>query len=277
MPRWALAGIASLALAAVAVPAAAGSSTGGPTARPAIVGGGKANAAGWSFTVALEQKRKFICGGSLVASAKVLTAAHCVKHGKRRNLSVLAGTPWISGKRKAPRFKVRRVIVDPKYNGRKDSRDFAVLTLADAPGIEPIRLPSARESAATTKPGRTVRSAGWGYRSAFGLHVAQRLKATRERVYAARKCQRTYAKPLFQGRAMICTLGRRVGRFGGAPIHATTCNGDSGGPLVANTPDGPRLVGVTSGGVFPCGLGGASIYARVASRLSFIRRAIQAP
>jgi hypothetical protein len=32
-----------------------------------------------------------------------------------------------------------------------------------------------------------------------------------------------------------------------------------------------------SSGVFPCGLGGPSIYARVADRLGFIRRAITAP
>ena len=77
---------------------------------------------------------------------------------------------------------------------------------------------------------------------------------------------------------MICALGKRVGRtHSRLPFHATSCEGDSGGPLVADTPDGPRLIGAVSSGVFPCGLGGASIYARVANRLGFIRRTLGLP
>jgi secreted trypsin-like serine protease len=57
--------------------------------------------------------------------------------------------------------------------------------------------------------------------------------------------------------------------------YATSCVGDSGGPVVANTPAAPRLVGVISAGPFPCGLGAPSIYARVSSRLGFIRQAAE--
>ena len=124
-----------------------------------------------------------------------------------------------------------------------------------------------------------MRSGGWGTRSAWGFNVARRLKATKERVYPARKCDRAYGKPAASRAAsQICALGKRIRRtHSRLPFHATTCEGDSGGPLVADTPDGPRLVGAVSAGVFPCGLGGASIYARVASRLGFIRRAMGAP
>jgi secreted trypsin-like serine protease len=242
---------------------------------PRIVGGGKAYPAGWEFTVALEQKRHLTCGGSLVAPAKVLTAAHCVKGGKRKNLAVLAGSPWISGPQKPARTKVTAVSLDPDYNGKKVERDFAVLTLASPQTGPAIQLATMEESAAATAPGQILRSAGWGSRSAWGFRLAQRLKSTRERVYPARKCQRAYTKSQFQGRSMICTLGKRVRRtHSRLPFHATSCEGDSGGPLVADTPAGPRLVGVVSAGVFPCGLGGASIYARVANQLPFILAAI---
>lgn len=259
------------AIALLATPTASGASE--PSQR--IVGGGKANAAGWQFAVALTQKRRFICSGSLIAPTKVLTAAHCVKSGKRSQLSVLAGSPWISPHQRRPRIKVAAVVIDPAYNGRKDSHDFAVLTLASAPDAVPIPLATPAESKSATRPGRIVRSGGWGTRSAFGLNVARRLKTTSERVYAARKCDREYQKSRgFQGASMICALGKRIGRIHSRlPFRATSCEGDSGGPVVADTPDGPRLIGAVSSGVFPCGLGGASIYARVADRLGFIQRA----
>jgi secreted trypsin-like serine protease len=244
-------------------------------ATPLIVGGGKANAAGWQFTVALEQKRRLICTGSLIAPTKVLTAAHCAKSGKRKWLSVFAGSPSISPKHRLPRIKVSAVVIDPTYNGRKVERDFAVLTLARPPEAEPIALATRAESKAATKPGRIVRTGGFGTRSAWGFNVARRLKATKERIFPGRVCDRLFGKDRgFQQATMICALGKRVLRFQSfLPFHSTSCSGDSGGPIVANTPSGPRLVGVVSAGPFPCGLGGPSIYARASSRLGFIRRA----
>jgi trypsin len=271
------AGAAVLACALALAPAA--TATGAASSSPRIVGGGKANAAGWQFAVALEQKRFLTCSGSLIAPTEVLTAAHCVKSGKRRQLSVFAGSPWISPGRRAPRIKVAAVIVDPAYNGRRDAHDFAVLTLASAPQAQPIALATASESKAATRPGRIARSAGWGTRSAWGFNIAQRLKTTKERVLRARRCDRAYGKSRgFQGTSMICALGKRIRRtHGRLPFHATSCEGDSGGPLVADTPAGPRLIGAVSSGAFPCGLGGASIYARIASRLGFIRRVAGLP
>jgi secreted trypsin-like serine protease len=248
------------------------------SAAPLIVGGHKAHPRAWGFAVALRIKGfGFFCTGSLIAPDRVLTAAHCMKRAKVRRLRVIAGSPWAAGRRAGTSIRVRRVRIDPDYNGRLDRRDLAVLTLRSPASATPIALPSAREAKAATRPGRPVYSAGWGARSPWGFRLAKRLKSARERTYSNQRCRRFYLKAGFSGRSMLCVLGTRAKRLGGAyRLSRTSCTGDSGGPLVARTPQGLRLVGVVSAGPVPCGVA-PSIYARVAPELDFIRRAAGIP
>ncbi len=270
----------AISILVAATTAGAGASAGG-RADPGelIVGGGPANAGGWGFTVGLKlRKGIFVCGGSVIAPTKVLTAAHCVKRVKRRKLRVIAGSPWISGKRAGGRIPIAGVAIHPEYNGIKGFRDFAVITLARPTSAPPIALPTPAESALLGAPGRTVRTAGWGARSAWGFRQAARLKSAKERVTRSRRCQRAYGKGGYDAASMICTVGRLVRRLRGPhPVRTDACFGDSGGPLVASSPWGPRLIGVVSIGAFPCGRGAPAIYARVSGGLPFIEGALGDP
>ena len=273
----AVAGLAialALALAAVGIGASPPPAAGAPAAGKAIVGGHKAGTRAWGFTVALRERGfGFFCTGSLIAPDRVLTAAHCVRRAKPRKMRVIVGSPWAAGPRAGRSIRVRRARIDPDYNPRLDRRDVAVITLRLPSAAPPIALPSVREAAKATRPGRKVHSAGWGARSPWGFRLAKRLKSTRERVYPNRLCQRFYLKSGFDSASMICVLGAAAPRLHSRFLLGTTsCTGDSGGPLVARTRAGPRLVGVVSVGPIPCG-GGPSIYARVSSELGFIRRA----
>ena len=255
-------------LAFVAAPAATGAGV------PSIVGGGSANAAGWRFTVPLkDRKLGFVCTAAVISPTRVLTAAHCVKGARVRSLRILEGSAWVSGRRAGRVVRVSRVRIHPRYNPDKDGRDVAVLRLRRPTTAPPVALPTRGQAKAATRPGDLVRSAGWGARSAWGFRVAQRLKSTKERVLTGRRCRRYYGKNGFLPHSMICALGKPVGRFRGPfTYRSTSCSGDSGGPLIAQTPSGPRIVGVVSAGPIPCG-GGPSIYSRVATSLGFIRKA----
>jgi secreted trypsin-like serine protease len=242
---------------------------------PSIVGGGTAAAAGWRFTVPLkERKLGFICTASVISPTSVITAAHCAKQSKPRDLRILEDSPWISGRRAGRPIKVTRIRIHPRYNGQKDSRDVAVLRLRRPTTTPAIALATHREARRAALPGSRVRSAGWGARSAWGFRTAKRLKTTRERVLTAARCRRYYGKFGYIPAEMICALGRPVKRFRGPHnFRSTSCSGDSGGPLVAATPAGPRLIGVVSAGPIPCGAG-PSIYTRLDSVRRFIRRAM---
>jgi secreted trypsin-like serine protease len=270
----ALATALALALAALGSDPGAPPAAGAPVAGAAIVGGHKADARSWGFTVALRERGfGFFCTGSLIAPNRVLTAAHCVRRAKPRKMRVLVGSPWAAGPRAGRSIRVRRTRIDPHYNPRLDRRDLAVITLRRPSAAPTIALPGARQSAAATRPGKKLYSAGWGARSPWGFRLAKRLKSTREFAYPNRLCQRFYLKSGFDSASMICVLGAVAPRLRSRyPLATTSCTGDSGGPLVARTPAGLRLVGVTSVGPIPCG-GAPSIYARVSAALGFIRRA----
>jgi secreted trypsin-like serine protease len=271
----AVAGLAvALALAAIGNGADPPPAAGAPAAGTAIVGGHKADPRAWGFAVALRERGfGFFCTGSLIAPDRVLTAAHCVRRAKPRRMRVVVGSPWAAGPRARPSIRVRRARIDPGYNPRLDRRDVAVITLRRSSSAPTVALPSAREAAKATRPGRKVLSAGWGARSPWGFRLAKRLKSTRERVYPNRLCQRFYLKSGFDSASMICVLGAVAPRLHSRyALGTTSCTGDSGGPLVARTRAGPRLVGVVSVGPLPCGAA-PSIYARVSAELGFIRRA----
>ncbi len=218
----------------------------------AILGGEQVTISDFPWQVSLRTTSGHVCGGSILAADRVVTAAHCVQGTAAEELSVRAGVTnhrSIDGQDRA----VAAVHVNPLYNPRSSHNDVAVLRLT-----APLNLGSANVSAivpadAATLAASTVATvSGWGSTIRPGSPRSGQLRAVNVDIIADADCSL-----VTDGSIELCAGGD----------GQDACTGDSGGPLAVNTAAGPRLIGVVSWGE-DCGSGG--IYAEVPAFADFL-------
>jgi secreted trypsin-like serine protease len=119
-----------------------------------IVGGETAGSATWGWAVSLAIGDGYLCGGSIIASSWVLTAAHCVKDVLASQVTAYAGSTrrWAGSQNRV----ASQIIVHPSYNEDTYENDLALVKLATPfimtdPNVSLICLPSV--SAATLAAG----------------------------------------------------------------------------------------------------------------------------
>lgn len=220
-----------------------------------IYGGSEADASQSPYVVNLRKEvadATAYCGGSLVASQFIVTAAHCVK----TDVAVFAsiGSRYSSGDSEGERIQVAESYVHPKYDSESKTHEYdvAMLKLAEPSGVTPIKLCSSDGSDNPVNTTATV--LGWGLNES-GL-LQDTLQEVSLRIISNKQCDTDYE---YDGRITSDMLCAGVGE------GKDTCNGDSGGPLVAND----VLVGIVSWGG-KCGVA-PGVYTRVSSVLEFIQ------
>jgi len=219
-----------------------------------VVGGNTAPPGAYPAMVALlfaqvgDTPQAFYCGGTLISSRHVLTAAHCADFLSAADIQVLVGSQSLAAG--GTRIAVSAAAIHPQWDPNLVVNDVAVLTLAQpVTGIKPVLLAATeRAEDIVAAVGAPARITGWGQTSQTGPVTTELKEAAM--VIEGQACN---------GPTVNCA---------GSPGHAqAVCFGDSGGPLFSEVlVRGRRVqVGISSFIVDSCGsLGVPDFFARLA-------------
>ncbi|XP_078499119.1 chymotrypsin-like elastase family member 2A [Lissotriton helveticus] len=263
-------------LAAVLVVGALG--CGKPAYAPSVsrvVNGDEARQHSWPWQVSLQylsgSSWYHTCGGTLIASNWVLTAAHCISSS--RSYRVLLGKHNLRVSESGSRaVQVQRLLNHKQWNSSQLSNgyDISLLKLAEHVPFSSTIQPACLPVAGYVLPNRfACYVTGWGRLQTNGASP-DRLQQGRLLVVDHATCSRSDWWGGTVKTSMVCAGGDGI---------ISSCNGDSGGPLNCRATDGSWQVhGVVSfGSTLGCNYSKKpSVFTRVSAFNSWISQTMAA-
>ncbi|XP_066248824.1 brachyurin-like [Euwallacea similis] len=222
-----------------------------------VVGGVEVTPHSLPYQVGLLINDQTFCGGVLISSKYVLTAAHCVS--RYSSIQVILGAHNINYVEDTQIISLNpTVIVHQNYNGSYEN-DIALLKLSKyvrlTQEIEPI-FELADESCGNFL-GATALLSGWvfpGYTCHNGP-LEKKLRKVSVNVMSNAICSSSFSsRDVTVAESHLCTCGYDsiTGQIG-------ACFGDSGGPLVV----GSTLIGLVAFGDDICEAGNPTVFTRI--------------
>ncbi|KAK7873858.1 hypothetical protein R5R35_005721 [Gryllus longicercus] len=240
-----------------------------------VVGGEDGDPAEWCWQVALiNSLNQYLCGGALIGTQWVLTAAHCVTNIVRSGdaIYVRVGDHDLTRKYGSPGAQTLRVAttyIHHNHNSQTLDNDIALLKLHGQAelkdGVCLVCLPARGVSQAA---GKRCTVTGYGYMGEAGP-IPLRVREAEIPIVSDAECIRkinAVTEKIFILPASSFCAGGEEGN--------DACQGDGGGPLVCQDDGFYELAGLVSWG-FGCGrLDVPGVYVKVSSFIGWINQII---